>query len=117
SMPIEQIERKMFGNYISRLSYAPSSSVYYRRDGKERIGARPHVDQPLSEGQSLLTLVDTGSKTVTLFSAKRPPSVALICGKERGMLRALLCVYDQPSIAYVRQSVIRMETPTLTQLV
>ncbi|KAJ9655086.1 hypothetical protein H2201_008884 [Coniosporium apollinis] len=115
SMPIEDIERRMFGNYIGRLSYAASSSVYCRRDAKERIGVRPHENLPLPEGHSLFTLVDTGSKTVTLFSAKRPPSVALICGKEGGMLRALLCAYDQPSMAYVRQSVIRMETPTLTQ--
>jgi hypothetical protein len=50
---------------------------------------------------------------VILFSAVRPPSVALICGKEGGMLRALLCSYERTNNAFVKECVLRLETPIL----
>jgi len=114
TMPIQQIETKLFGNCIGRLLYAPSSSEFSQREPYEHIGAQPAFST-LPPGHTMFTLVDTGSMTVTLFSARLPPSVALICGKEGGMLRTLLCSYDIRSRAYIKQSVIRMETPTLDQ--
>lgn len=112
TLPLDEIEQTAFGNAIGRLQYAPSSSVFANRRPDERIGVEPGlagIDLP--PGHRLFTLVDTGSLTVTVFSARKPPSVALICGKEGGMLRTLLCSFDRERNAFVRQAVIRMETP------
>ncbi|KAI9870079.1 MAG: hypothetical protein M1830_004712, partial [Pleopsidium flavum] len=82
-----------------RLTYEPSSTPFSERERGERIGKEPRWvrdsenpasvnDRPLlPKGHRFFTLVDTGSLTVSIFSAVRPPSVALICGREGGMLR------------------------------
>lgn len=49
--------------------------------------------------------------TVTVFAAAKPPSVALICGKEGGMLRAVLCSYERSTNSLQKECVLRMETP------
>lgn len=49
--------------------------------------------------------------TVTVFSAERPPSVALIAGKEGGMLRTILCSYERSTNGLRKECVLRMETP------
>jgi hypothetical protein len=51
--------------------------------------------------------------TVSIFSSERPPSVALICGKEGGMLRVVLCSYERSTNCLYKESVLRMETPML----
>jgi hypothetical protein len=48
--------------------------------------------------------------TVTVFSSPRPPTVALLCGKEAGMLRVVLCSYNQLSNLLRKENVLRMET-------
>ena len=53
--------------------------------------------------------------TVTVFAAPRPPSVALLCGKEGGMLRAVLCSYERSTNSLVKECVLRMETPMWDQ--
>jgi len=57
-----------------------------------------------------LTLIQ-GTLTVTVFTAEKPPSVALICGKEGGMLRVLLCSFDRARNGLRKETVLRMETP------
>lgn len=48
--------------------------------------------------------------TVTVFAAARPPSVALLCGKEGGMLRAVLCSYKRSTNALTKECVLRMDS-------
>ena len=50
--------------------------------------------------------------TVTVFAAARPPTVALLCGKEGGMVRGLLCSYNVETGGLRREAVLRRETPT-----
>jgi hypothetical protein len=69
-------------------------------------------DSKLGEPK-LFTLIDTGSMTVTLFMARRPPTVVLVCGEESGMQRALLCSFDCTTGILHRETVIRMETTVL----
>jgi hypothetical protein len=51
--------------------------------------------------------------TVSVFAAERPPSVALIAGREGGMLRVVLCSYERSNATLVKETVLRMETPML----
>ena len=62
----------------------------------------------ISKGHRLFTLVDTGSLTISIFEAVRPPTVALICGKEGGMLRTVLCSWDFVNDCLYRETVMRM---------
>jgi hypothetical protein len=58
----------------------------------------------------------TQPRTVTLFEATRPPAVALLCGSEGGMQRAILCSYDWPTQTLYRETVLRMETRVLEKM-
>ncbi|KAL8656409.1 MAG: hypothetical protein Q9210_000268 [Variospora velana] len=88
-----ELETLVFGNNEGRLTYDPSSTPFCERDPHERIGAGPkwifdpspsHPRPVLPKEHWLFTVVDTGSLTVSVFSARRPLSVALVCGRERG---------------------------------
>lgn len=115
TLPVERIEELTFGNCIGRLRMAPSSSNFCDRSADERIGLNPPPDrlrpEHLPPGHRLFTLIDTCTLTVSIFSAVRPPSVALMCGREGGMLRVLLCSYERSTNALQKQSVLRMESP------
>jgi hypothetical protein len=119
TLPIREIEKMTFGNAIGRFSYAPSSSLWQDKDPDERIGNGPawiegSVAKPqLPPGQRFFTLIDTGTMTVTVFAAERPPSVALIVGREGGMLRVALCHYERSTATLFKETVLRMETPVL----
>jgi hypothetical protein len=119
TLPIAQVERMTFGNAIGRFLYAPSSSLWQGKDGKERIGNGPawiegSAPKPkLPPGQRFFTLIDTGTMTVTVFAAEKPPSVALIVGREGGMLRVALCHYERSTATLVKETVLRMESPML----
>jgi hypothetical protein len=63
-----------------------------------------------NDRERLFTLVDTYTMTVTLFQAVRPPVAVLICGREGGMQRAVLCSYDWRSQTFCRETVLRMKT-------
>lgn len=126
-MPIKELERIVFGKYLGRLTYETSSTPFCERDSQERLGREPlwvaassnpqqNVSSPpLPHGHRFFTLVDTGQLTVSIFSAVRPPSVALICGREGGMLRTLLCHYERSNNCLYRESVLRMESVTLNK--
>lgn len=126
-MPIKELERIVFGNSRGRLTYEPSSTLFCERHAHERLGREPSWiatsstsqpvvnPPPLPRGHRLFTLVDTGQLTVSIFSAVRPPSVALICGREGGMLRTLLCHYERSNNCLYRETVMRMESKTLNK--
>ena len=121
-MPIHKLEKIIFGNTQGRLSYEASSTPFCRnnRDPVFRQGVEPSwvknapddPEPPLAPGQRLFTLVDTGSLTVSLFAAQRPPTVALICGSEGGMLRAVLCSWRFSTDCLFREAVMRMSQDT-----
>ena len=48
-----------------------------------------------------------------MFEAERPPVVALLCGSEGGMQRAVMCSYDWTTQTLYRETVLRMETEVL----
>lgn len=117
-----------FGSVIGRLSYAfsysPPSNRIYERDPNKRIGKGPsfientesHPNYPvLPKDHRLFTLIDTGTMTVTVFSALKPPSVALICGKEGGMLRVVLCSFEESRNCLHKETVLKLETPMMDQ--
>ncbi|KAI1119938.1 hypothetical protein F5Y10DRAFT_145744 [Nemania abortiva] len=120
-MPIDQLERLIFGANKGRLTYEASSTPIGARyrDRDLRVGIEPDwvkADNPkptepeLPEGHRLFTLVDTGLLTVSIFSAERPPTVALLCGREGGMLRALLCSWQFENNCLFKETVVRMPT-------
>ncbi|KAL2067573.1 hypothetical protein VTL71DRAFT_1998 [Oculimacula yallundae] len=113
-LPLQEIEKTMFGNCIGRLRWSSSSSPFCAKSEEGRFGIEPHpLSFNIAPGYRIFTLVDTGNMSVTLFAAMKPPSVALICGKEGGMLRAVLCSYERSNNSFVKQCVLRMESPML----
>ena len=123
TLPSDKLEEIIFGNSGGRLSYAPSSTPLSYRQSEDRIGAEPgwvrdrteHSPPPLPKGHRFYTLVDTGSLEISIFSAVRPPSVALIAGREGGMLRTVLCHYERSSNCLYKETVMRMDSVTLNQ--
>ncbi|KAH8199401.1 hypothetical protein TruAng_006445 [Truncatella angustata] len=120
-MPIAKLERLIFGNDNSRLSYEASSTPFseHFRHPSRRVGFEPNwirnetpeLTKPnLPKGHKLFTLVDTGELTVSIFSAERPPTVALLCGREGGMLRAVLCSWQFENDCLYKETVVRMPT-------
>jgi hypothetical protein len=117
-MPIKKLERVVFGNREARLSYAPSATPFCKgnRHMQERRGTEPSwIETPelvpenlLPPGHHLFTLVDMGELTVSIFSAERPPTVALLCGREGGMLRAVLCSWRFEKDCLYKETVVRM---------
>ncbi|KAJ6102900.1 hypothetical protein N7486_005327 [Penicillium sp. IBT 16267x] len=128
TMSLREIEKVIYGNYNSRLSYAPSSTIFSQNlsHDKLRMGARPHhkngdplgpnyweqqmKEHSVPKTHRLFTIVDTGDMSVSVIAAERPPVVALICGREGGMLRALLCSWKFDTNCLYRESVIRMRS-------
>ncbi|CAJ2505225.1 Uu.00g126190.m01.CDS01 [Anthostomella pinea] len=117
-VPLAELERLVFGNVNGRLNYEPSSTPICAswRDANLRVGRepdwvtakRPEDCGPLPEGHRLFTLVDTGTLGVSIFSAERPPTVALLCGREGGMLRAVLCSWQFENDCLYKEAVVRM---------
>lgn len=62
------------------------------------------------------TLIDTFTFTATTFYANEPPAVVMVCGRERGMLRALLCSYDWATQNFKRETTMRLEAVVLERM-
>ncbi|KAK2614760.1 hypothetical protein N8I77_001563 [Diaporthe amygdali] len=122
-MPICELEKIVFGNNNGRLTYAPSSTplcaLPFARHPRERRGQEAHwISHPettqdylhnvLPRGHRLFTLVDMGDLSVSIFSAERPPTVALLCGREGGMVRAVLCSWRFENDCLYKETVIRV---------
>ncbi|KAL3423873.1 hypothetical protein PVAG01_05620 [Phlyctema vagabunda] len=110
-LPIAELERLAFGNSTGRLRYATSARYLCSPDPLDQPDIAPALDvRRVPEGHVVFTLLNTGSMTVSIFSAPRPPTVALLCGQEGGMLRAVLCSYNESRNALRKETVLRMET-------
>ena len=126
-MDIATIEAMIFGSHQGRLSWGIASSSLSRHRKDETghcVGVDPITDQGTRNlianaarsgvnDVKVFTLVDTGSMTVTMFTARCPPTVLLVTGVEGGMQRAVLCSYEWKTGTMFRESVIRMETTSL----
>lgn len=128
TMTLRQIEKAIYGNYNARLTYSPSSSIFSKdlRHPKLRMGVespdengdpegpehwkQQRVKHNIPDSHRLFTIVDTGDLTVTVIAAQRPPVVALIAGREGGMLRSLLCSWRFETNCLYRECVIRMRS-------
>lgn len=135
---IDWLETELFGFSNGRLKWSAASSKMSRHRLKTkgpRLDGECEAVEPLLDDTSLeddgnsalgdgtdldpdrvFTLVDTYSMTVTAFRAVHPPSVALICGHEGGMQRAVLCSYDYKTQTFHRETVIRMPTKVLDRI-
>jgi hypothetical protein len=56
--------------------------------------------------------MDTDNLFISIFQAKRPPTVALITGLEGGMLCAVLCSWRFSNDCHYRETVIRVPSST-----
>ncbi|KIX98564.1 uncharacterized protein Z520_05865 [Fonsecaea multimorphosa CBS 102226] len=132
-MSLRKIEMKIFGFPSERLSWAPyASNMSHHRVNREFLEEECEGMDPLLAGENerggagtvsttgeklrLFTLVDTNTMTVTTFRAARPPTVALLCGSEGGMQRAVMCSYDWTNQCLWRETVLRMETIALQKM-
>jgi hypothetical protein len=126
---IEWLENQLFGICEGRLKWAANASTQSRHHSKtvgdhlkDECEAEKPFENPLPQIHNdvvpdhLFTLVDTYAMTVTVFRAVHPPSVALICGQEGGMRRALLCSYDYETQTFHRETVVRMPTKVLDRM-
>lgn len=129
-MDLNTIERHVYGANMGYLSWSPNSSPLSRHRSNEYgecEGLDPTTDPETAERvrrsitstmgeEKIFTLVDTGTNTVTMFAAVRPPVAVVLCGEEGGMQRALLCSYDWTTQTLYRESVLRIETPALDNM-
>jgi hypothetical protein len=126
---IEWLEQQLFGISQGRLKWATNGSTQSRHRQKstgeyiedECEATEPSLD-PLPQTRDdlppdhLFTIVDTYAMTAMVIRAVHPPSVALVCGQEGGMRRALLCSYDYKTQTFHRETVVRMPTKVLDRM-
>jgi hypothetical protein len=129
-LDLATIESSIYGSYSGRLKWAASGSTLSRHEQNpddECVGLDPTTDPAVRDmleqaktsgfgGRKVFTLVDTYTSTVTMFAAVRPPVAAILCGREGGMQRAVLCSYDWKTQTLYRETVLRMETPVLERM-
>lgn len=121
TMTLKEIEKVMYRNYHNRLSYAASTTPFSvkLRHLHLRMGEEPESQEfwkdelvrlGIPSSHRLFTIVDTGNMTVSVIAAERPPVVALVCGREGGMLRTLLCSWRFETNCLYREGVMRMRS-------
>ncbi|KAI0130288.1 hypothetical protein BJ170DRAFT_309206 [Xylariales sp. AK1849] len=111
-------EECLFGVNCGRLQWSTSGSLlsrHERRNG-ERRALPPGAVSSEPSSLKIFTLIDTFSLTATSFWAEQPPSVVMICGREGGMQRAVLCSYDWKTQTFCREAVLRMKTLVLERM-
>ncbi|KAI1153877.1 hypothetical protein F4825DRAFT_473540 [Nemania diffusa] len=120
---IGKIEQLIFGFNSGRLKWSIAGSVLSRNgrsESGECIGLRPLVsddsNQGAHQGETVFTLIDTYAMTATAFYAAKPPTTVIVCGREGGMQRAILCSYDWRKNTFVGESVIRIKTMVLDRM-
>jgi len=131
-MPVDEIETKIWGARMGRLSwnfYASSPLAHHRleEDCEYLVPEDPCLDartrrlvekakDAMPGDMRVFTLVDTYSMTVTLFQARRPPEVLLVCGSEGGMQRTIGCSFEWTSQTFFKETVLRLETRVLERM-
>lgn len=128
---IGEIERFLFGFNHGRLKWSIAGSTlsnHGRSKVGERVGLPPvkgdYPDQSADdneektkhEKETTFTLIDTYAMTATAFRATRTPTTVIVCGREGGMQRAILCSYDWRRGTFVREAVIRVKTLVLDRM-
>jgi hypothetical protein len=112
------IEKSLFGFDHGRLKWSTNGSTLSRhrlRNG-QCVPLSPSDTGIGNQDGRLFTLVDTYTMTATRFRAERPPVTVLICGREGGMQRAILCSYDWKTNTFCRETVLRMKTLILEKM-
>jgi hypothetical protein len=123
-LPLDVIEYQLFGGHLGHLRWTPFASPlsrHHRNTHGECVPDDPTTDPAVAAlvqkcktagpgDQRLFTLVDTGSMSVTLFTAERPPTCFIMAGSEGGMKRVIGCSYDWTTATMYRETVLRMET-------
>ena len=114
TMPRSELECIVFGSDTNRLRYEPCSTPFarhfrhpYIRKGVEPDWIAESQPRPTDPGYRWFTLVDTGSLSISVFQAKRPPTVAFITGTDEGMLRAVLYSWRVANDCHYCETVIR----------
>lgn len=130
-LDLETIENNIFGLAQDRLSWSPFGSPLSRHEenggeceGRDPVATDKTVRELTQRAVSsneypepkVFSLLDTYTMTVTIFEAVRPPVMALLCGSEGGMQRAVLCSYDWTNQTMYRETVVRMETRVLDKM-
>lgn len=119
------VEQCLFGLNCGRLQWSAAGSLLSRHEVRhgERRSLPPLELQraavptaPDGKPLKVYTVVDTFTLTATAFYAERPPSVVMICGREGGMQRAVLCSYDWRTQTFCRETVLRMKTLVLERM-
>ncbi|KAI1747016.1 hypothetical protein F4782DRAFT_522755 [Xylaria castorea] len=128
---IGEIERLLFGFNHGRLKWSTAASTLSRHSiskNGERVGLPPlkpdHRDDAIygkvggtvDNEETVFTLIDTYTMTAIPFCATRPPTAVLVCGREGGMQRAILCSYNWQQGTFVRETVIRVKTLVLDRM-
>ncbi|KAF2841612.1 hypothetical protein M501DRAFT_990109 [Patellaria atrata CBS 101060] len=129
-MPIDEIERLIFGSSNNRLKWSPNGSrlsKHFQDEYEQCVGLDPTGDPRIADvvqrykdskinEPKVFTLVDTCTMTVILYVALQPPVAVLCCGQEGGMQRALLCSYEAGTGVLHRETVIRLESDVLNSM-
>lgn len=96
---LDEVETSIFGSDCRRLTWNSDSFV------DDEDAARPEF-----------TIIDTLSCTATSFRAKQAPTIAFVGAHQGGMLRMILCSYDTAAGAFVRETIVRMESAVLPRM-
>lgn len=113
TMDLRLLERIIFGNVHDRLVYTPSCTPltrFFRHNTYRQATALDidSIEHSLLPDQRLFTIVDMANYSVSIIAAERPPTVALICGRDGGMLRACLCSWRFERNCLFRETVMRL---------
>lgn len=107
---LEHVERILFGRDQGRIQWVSSDDPEKRLQHAEQDDFVPEGDR------RRFTLIDTLSLTAMCFTAKKPPNIAMACGKEHGLVRAVLCSYDAALKTFTKEGVLRMKMTVLDQM-
>lgn len=118
------VEQCLFGMNCGRLQWSAAGSLLSRHEARhgERRGLPPDAQAVAAAAANasgalkVYTIIDTFAMTATAFCAERLPSVVLVCGREAGMQRAVLCSYDWRTQTFCREAVLRMKSLVLDRM-
>lgn len=122
------IEKYLFGTNYNRIKWSSNGSLQsqHRFEDGECVAFPPSTDYPHHNGkgtgdcsqhaETFFTLIDTYAMTATAFYSARPPTAVIVCGREGGMQRAVLCSYDWRTQTFCRETVLRMKTIILERM-
>ncbi|KAK3678127.1 hypothetical protein LTR78_002222 [Recurvomyces mirabilis] len=96
---LPSVERTLFGRCRGRLEWSSHS-----------------LSEAAEDGIELYTIVDTVTMKAHVFRARTRPDVLMVCGRQGGLLRTLLCSYDIEECRFHREAVLRMETKILQRM-